>query len=65
MFFVVKSIFRTVHDANRFFGPVVELVDAQDSKSCVRKGMSVRVRPGPEFDQLKAQNSGLRDLSEL
>jgi hypothetical protein len=33
--------------------PVVELVDALDSKSCIRKGVSVRVRPGAPFRSWK------------
>ena len=30
-------------------GPVVELVDALDSKSSARKGVGVRFSPGPPF----------------
>jgi len=37
---------------------VVELVDALDSKSSARKGMSVRFRPrAPQFIQIRAEKS--------
>jgi hypothetical protein len=38
-------------------GPVVELVDALDSKSSTRKGVGVRFSPGPPFSE-KSQKSG-------
>ena len=40
------------HYARRHMAPVAELVDAPDSKSGSRKGVSVRFRPGAPFFNL-------------